>query len=222
MKRIIVVFLMLAAFSYQANAQAKPQAKPAPKAATEPIILIKTDMGDIKVKLYNETPIHRDNFLKLASEGKYDGSIFHRVIPQFMVQGGGKDGGSGDLGSGTLAAEINARFVHTRGALAAARMGDNVNPEKRSSNSQFYIVQGRPFTEADIKAIGQRSGFPYTEQQIAAYVKNGGAPHLDGGYTVFGEVIEGLEVIDKIAAVQRNPQDKPLQDIKMSMKVLKK
>jgi cyclophilin family peptidyl-prolyl cis-trans isomerase len=191
------------------------------KKPSESIVLIQTTMGDIKVKLYNETPIHRDNFLKLASEGKYDGSIFHRIIPQFMIQGGGTASGTKDIGE-TIPAEIKQQFVHTKGALAAARMGDQVNPEKRSSGSQFYIVQGRPYTADDIKTMGKRSGFPYTDEQIEAYVQKGGAPHLDGGYTVFGEVIEGLEVVDKIAAVQRNNQDKPLEDIKMTMKVVKK
>lgn len=187
----------------------------------EAIVLIKTDLGDIKVKLYNKTPIHRDNFLKLASTGKYDGSIFHRVIPQFMIQGGGINGGTQDIGE-PLKAEILQKYIHKRGALAAARMGDNVNPERKSSGSQFYIVQGRKFTAQDIQVMAQRTGFAYTQEQIDEYVKNGGAPHLDGAYTVFGEVIEGMDVVDKIAAVERNAADRPLQDIKMTMKVLKK
>jgi cyclophilin family peptidyl-prolyl cis-trans isomerase len=188
---------------------------------SEPVVLISTEFGDIKVKLYNETPIHRDNFLKLASEGKYNGSIFHRVIPMFMVQGGGIEGGTKDIGE-TIPAEINAKFVHTRGALAAARTGDNVNPERRSSGSQFYIVHGRQFSADNIREQGKRMGFPYTEEQIEAYVKKGGAPHLDGSYTVFGEVIEGMETVDKIAAVERDGRDKPLKDIAMTMKVIKK
>jgi cyclophilin family peptidyl-prolyl cis-trans isomerase len=211
-KALILIIILTSANILFAQKNKKP---------AEPIVLIQTSMGDIKIKLYNETPIHRDNFLKLASEGKYDGSIFHRVIPQFMVQGGGTAGGSKDIGE-TLPAEIKQQFVHTKGALSAARMGDQVNPEKRSSGSQFYIVQGRPFTADDIRTMGKRSGFPYTDEQIEAYVQKGGAPHLDGGYTVFGEVIEGFEVVDKIAAVQRNNQDKPLEDIKMTMKVVKK
>ncbi len=191
------------------------------KEPVEPIILITTEFGNIKVKLYNETPIHRDNFLKLAAEKKYDGSIFHRVIPSFMIQGGGVQDGTKDIGE-TITAEINPKFIHKRGALSAARMGDNVNPMKKSSGSQFYIVQGRAFSKEDIISMGKRSGFPYTEEQINEYIKQGGAPHLDGGYTVFGEVIEGLDVIDKIAAVQRNAADKPLKDIAMTMKVVKK
>lgn len=221
MKKIFVILSLSVISSLSVFSQA-PAQKPAQKSSeAQPVVLIKTDMGDIKVKLYNETPIHRDNFLKLASEGKYDGSIFHRVIPQFMIQGGGTNGGSQSIGE-EIPAEIKPQFIHKRGALAAARMGDNVNPEKKSSGSQFYIVQGRQFTAEDVKAIGQRAGFPYTEAQIQTYVKEGGAPHLDGGYTVFGEVIEGMDVVDKIAAVQRNQMDRPLQDIKMTMKVLKK
>jgi cyclophilin family peptidyl-prolyl cis-trans isomerase len=213
---ILSAIIFISAADFNVFAQEKGAKK-----QVEPIILIKTDLGDIKVKLYNETPIHRDNFLKLASEGKYDGSIFHRIIPQFMVQGGGTNGGTADIGE-TIKAEFTQKYFHKRGALAAARMGDNVNPEKKSSGSQFYIVQGRKFTEQDIQIMSQRTGFAYTKEQIDEYIKNGGAPHLDGAYTVFGEVIEGMDVVDKIAAVERNAADKPLKDIKMTMKVLKK
>jgi cyclophilin family peptidyl-prolyl cis-trans isomerase len=213
---ILIAIILHASLNFKLMAQDKMAKK-----LSEPIVLIKTDLGDIKVKLYNETPIHRDNFLKLASSGKYDGSIFHRVIPQFMIQGGGLNGGTQDIGE-PLKAEILQQFIHKRGALAAARMGDNVNPERKSSGSQFYIVQGRKFTEQDIKLMSQRTGFAYTQEQIEEYIKNGGAPHLDGAYTVFGEVLEGMDVVDKIAAVERNAVDRPLQDIKMTMKVLKK
>ncbi len=216
-KKIILSFIILfSCIKFNVSAQDKVVKK-----QPEPIVLIKTDLGDIKVKLYNETPIHRDNFLKLASNGKYDGSIFHRVIPQFMIQGGGTNGGTQDIGE-QIPAEIRQQFIHKRGALAAARMGDNVNPERKSSGSQFYIVQGRKYTAQDLQMMAQRTGFAYTQEQIDEYVKNGGAPHLDGAYTVFGEVLEGMDVVDKIAAVERNAADKPLQDIKMTMKVLKK
>lgn len=216
-KNIILSAIFLhSLISFNANAQEKVAKK-----QSEPIVLIKTDLGDIKVKLYNETPIHRDNFLKLASEGKYDGSIFHRVIPQFMIQGGGTNGGTQDIGE-PLKAEILQKYIHKRGALAAARLGDNVNPERKSSGSQFYIVQGRKYSAQDLQMMAQRTGFAYTQEQIDEYVKNGGAPHLDGAYTVFGEVLEGMEVVDKIAAVERNAADRPLKDIKMTMKVLKK
>jgi len=213
---ILSAIILQASLNFKLFGQEK-----ASKKQSEPIVLIKTDLGDIKVKLYNETPIHRDNFLKLASSGKYDGSIFHRVIPQFMIQGGGLNGGTQDIGE-PLKAEILPQFIHKRGALAAARMGDHVNPERKSSGSQFYIVQGRKFTEQDLKLMSQRTGFVYSQEQIDEYIKNGGAPHLDGAYTVFGEVIEGMDVVDKIASVERNAADRPLQDIKMTMKVLKK
>ncbi|MBA3901607.1 MAG: peptidylprolyl isomerase [Bacteroidetes bacterium] len=219
MKKIIALLSISLITSFAAFSQDKAQ-KTTSKNASGTIVLIKTDLGDIKVKLFNETPIHRDNFIKLASEGKYDGSIFHRVIPQFMIQGGGTNSGTQSIGE-EIPAEIKTKYIHKRGALAAARMGDDVNPMKKSSGSQFYIVQGRTFTEQDVKAIGQRAGFPYSEEQIQTYIKEGGAPHLDGGYTVFGEVIEGMDVVDKIAAAQAN-NTRPIQEIKMTVKILKK
>jgi cyclophilin family peptidyl-prolyl cis-trans isomerase len=223
MKKLFFIISILLVNNFGASAQtpaAKASPKATPKSNSGAIVLIKTDLGDIKLKLFNETPIHRDNFLKLAEEGKYDGSIFHRVIPQFMIQGGGTNGGMQSIGE-EIPAEISTKFIHKRGALAAARMGDDVNPLKKSSGSQFYIVHGRTFSEQDIKAMGQRGGFPHTEEQIQAYVKEGGAPHLDGGYTVFGEVIEGMDVVDKIAATQTS-NTRPVQEIKMTVKVIKK
>ena len=211
MKKIIFIIVVLLIATFQVFAQKNK----------EKMVEITTDLGTIKVKLYNVTPIHRDNFIKLASEGKYDGSIFHRVIPQFMIQGGGSAGGTSDIGT-PIQAEIIPGLIHKKGALAAARMPDNVNPEKKSSGSQFYIVQGKTFTASDMEIVSQRNGIPYTKEQIEAYGTVGGAPHLDGGYTVFREVVEGMDVIDKIAAVERNPMDKPLKDIKMTMKVVKK
>ncbi len=185
----------------------------------ETIVVVSTDLGDIKLKLYNETAKHRDNFISLVKENKYDSSIFHRIIPQFMIQGGGGSNGGSDLAE-TTEAEILPKFVHTRGALAAARMGDNVNPERRSSGSQFYIVQGRVFSANDLDFISSKTGFAYSEDQKQAYLKDGGAPHLDGAYTVFGQVIEGMEVVDKIASQERDQMDKPLKDIKMTVRIL--
>jgi cyclophilin family peptidyl-prolyl cis-trans isomerase len=221
MKKAIAIILVCLSFNAFSQATGKkPNTQTPSKSKSAAIVLIKTDLGDIKIKLYNETPIHRDNFLKLASEGKYDGSIFHRVIPQFMIQGGGTNAGTQSIGE-EIPAEISTKYIHKRGALAAARMGDDVNPLKKSSGSQFYIVHGRTFPEQDVKNMGQRGGFPYTEEQIQTYVKEGGAPHLDGGYTVFGEVIEGMDVVDKIAAAPTN-NTRPVQEIKMTVKVLKK
>jgi peptidyl-prolyl cis-trans isomerase B (cyclophilin B) len=188
---------------------------------SEPIVQISTTFGDIKIKLYNETPLHRDNFLELAKSGKYDGSVFHRVIRNFMIQGGG----SADLqtidGRPMIPAEFNPKFIHKKGALAAARTGDNVNPQRMSSGSQFYIVQGQKYPVDRVTQMSQRSGVQYTEEQKQVYADLGGTPHLDMQYTVFGEVIEGLDVVDKIAAVQVHQADRPVEDIIMKVTILK-
>ncbi len=187
----------------------------------EPVVVISTTYGDIKCKLYNETPLHRDNFLELAKEGKYDGSKFHRVINRFMIQGGG----TADLqtidGRPMIPAEFNSKFIHKKGALAAARTGDHVNPQRMSSGSQFYIVQGQKYPVDRVTQMSQRSGVTYTEEQKKTYEEIGGTPHLDMQYTVFGEVIEGLDVIDKIAEVKTHNADMPVEDIIMTVKVLK-
>lgn len=233
----------------------------------------------MKVLLYNETPQHRDNFLKLVKQGFYNGLLFHRVIPEFMIQGGdpqSRDAEPGQmLGNGgpgyTLPAEFKPDFFHKKGALAAARLGDQANPEKRSSGSQFYIVEGKVFTpqaldsletmqtqreaqdiyhqlfmkKADSVRILQEQGkqieyadlldrlekqaqdsaalhpFHFAKQQRETYTAIGGVPHLDGNYTVFGEVIEGLNVIDSIAHVKTDDHDRPVKDVKMTMKILK-
>lgn len=188
---------------------------------SEAVVQISTTYGDIKLKLYNETPLHRDNFLELARDGKYNGSKFHRVINKFMIQGGG----SSDLqtidGRPMIPAEILPQFIHKKGALAAARTGDHINPERKSSGSQFYIVQGQTYPVERVTQMSQRSGVQYTEEQKQTYAQVGGTPHLDMQYTVFGEVIEGLEVVDKIAAVQTYQADRPVEDIIMSVKVLR-
>ena len=243
-----------------------------------PIVLISTQFGDMKVALYNETPKHRDNFLKLAKAGYYNGVLFHRVIKDFMIQGGDPDTRNAtpgqQLGNGgpgyEIDSEINSKLLHKKGALAAAREGDQINPLKKSSGSQFYIVQGIVFPANDLPALEakgnekltqsmmrqlmrenedslkfyQKSGnqiamallgerlqneamakakqtpFKLTEEQKKVYTTLGGTPHLDGGYTVFGEVIEGLSVIDSIAAQPTGPNDRPVKDIKMEIKVL--
>jgi len=179
-------------------------------------VLIHTDLGDIKIALYNDTPQHRDNFIKLAKEGFYDGSIFHRVIKGFMIQGGGAPEGKEGT-SYLIPAELLPNHIHKKGALAAARTN---NPKKESSGSQFYIVQGEKVSSEQLNQFDSRRLVKYTPEQRATYMSVGGTPFLDSDYTVFGEVIEGLDVVDKIAAVQTAPGDKPLKDIKMSMKVL--
>lgn len=201
------------------------------------MVVISTDYGDMTVMLYDDTPIHKANFLKLAKEGFYDELLFHRVIRGFMVQGGDpnskdakKNARLGNGGPGyTLPAEINTYRIHKRGALAAARQGDQVNPNRESSGSQFYIVQGKTLTPSELEGIESRrnmqspdDAFEYSEDQIEVYGEKGGTPHLDGAYTVFGEVVEGLDIIDSIAAQPVNPQSRPITDIKMSMKIVKK
>ena len=182
-------------------------------------VLIHTDLGDIKVALYNDTPKHRDNFVKLVKTGFYNGSIFHRVIKGFMVQGGGAPAGLPEM-SDRVPAEFVPAHIHKKGALAAARQGDQVNPKKESSGSQFYIVQGSPVTAQQLDQFDQKRTVKYTPEQRKTYTTIGGTPFLDGDYTVFGEVIEGLDVIDKSAAVKTGGGDKPVKDIKMTVKVL--
>jgi peptidyl-prolyl cis-trans isomerase B (cyclophilin B) len=183
--------------------------------------IIHTDYGDMKGILYNETPKHRDNFVKLVKQGYYDGLLFHRVINGFMIQGGDPDSKNAKpgqrLGSGgpgyTVPAEFNAKLIHKKGALSAARQGDQVNPSKASSGSQFYIVQGKKANPGQLSAN-------YTVEQKKIYETIGGTPFLDMQYTVYGEITEGLDVIDKIAAVEKDASDRPLKDVKMTIKII--
>ncbi len=192
------------------------------------LILIETDYGNMTIALLDSTPKHKENFLKLANEGFYDGTLFHRVINGFMIQGGDPQSigapANKPLGAGgpgyTLDAEIGA--YHFKGAIAAARRGGPGNPEKRSSGSQFYIVHGKPVTEGQLTSMAQMKNITYSTEDIAKYTKLGGTPFLDDDYTVFGEVIEGMEVIDKIAAVQTAPGDRPVKDVAMKVSVIKK
>jgi cyclophilin family peptidyl-prolyl cis-trans isomerase len=242
---------------------------------------IVTEFGTIKIKLYNETPLHRDNFIKLTKEGFYTDLLFHRVINRFMIQGGDPDSknaepgkllGNGDLGY-TIPAEFNPKFYHHRGVLAAAREGDQVNPEKKSSACQFYLMQGRVFRQGEldslqaklentrkmnlmqtkIKAIEpelnqltaegkqneinarinvvreavdienkQLPPIRFSDEQKKAYTTIGGYPSLDNNYTIFGEVIEGMEVIDQIAQQPTDKNNRPLKDIKFTISKIKK
>ena len=242
-------------------------------------VKIQTTLGDIVVKLYDETPLHRDNFIKLAQEGYYNGTIFHRVIKDFMIQGGDPDSKnptpSGRYGTGgpdyTIEAEIKPGIYHKRGALAAARQGDEVNPERRSSGSQFYIVWGQTYKAGQIgqldkqmemqaqqqilnklamehraeilqlrknrdqeglmelqndliaqtKAIAKEQGIGgLTPEQKEIYTTLGGTPHLDGQYTVFGEVVEGLDIVEKIQNSATRPGDRPKEDIFMNVSII--
>ncbi len=182
-------------------------------------ILISTEYGDMTAILYNETPQHRDNFVKITKEGWYDDSPFHRIIKQFMIQGGMNADGRRDPGY-TVPAEFVPEYCHKKGALAAARMADNVNPQKASSGSQFYIVEGKPVSDTDLNNLETRSGVTYSDEQREVYKTVGGTPFLDQNYTVYGEVIEGLEVIDKLAAVETAPGDKPVKDVTMKITIL--
>ncbi len=266
MKRYI--FITIIAFATIFTAFANPK-------AGRRLVKLETNKGTIVVALYNETPLHRDNFLKLTKRNFFDGTLFHRVINDFMIQGGDPDSkyarkgealGNGGPGY-DIKAEIRKGLIHKKGALAAAREGDNVNPERKSAGSQFYLVKGKVFsleelanrertknaklrsstiakfkreykTQIDslikqqrltkdtiplakfianlndqIDTIVAKKGFHFTEQQKQAYSTIGGVPHLDGGYTVFGEIVKGLEVVDKISATPTDKNDRPLEDI---------
>lgn len=207
-----------------------------PQEVSNQYVLLTTEFGEMKILLYDSTPVHRDNFLKLVKENFYDSLLFHRVIPQFMFQGGDPQSknaapetilGGGELDY-DLPAELN-RGIHKKGALAAARLNDQVNPERRSSACQFFIVQGasqKPdgtplWDDSVLNMIQERGQYRYTPDQIQAYKTIGGRPDLDGLYTVFGEVVEGLDVIDKIIAQPTGPGDRPLSDIRMTIKMWK-
>jgi cyclophilin family peptidyl-prolyl cis-trans isomerase len=210
MKKIIslsVILLMFAGFGFSQSTK----------------VIIETTKGTITVMLYDETPVHRDNFIKLAESGFYEGVLFHRVINTFMVQGGdpeSKDAPEGKaLGNGgpgyTLPAEIVPKYFHKKGALAAARTGDQTNPQRRSSGSQFYIVQGKTYTDMQMDSMERQMFTTFSDAQRDAYATVGGVPHLDAQYTVFGEVIEGLEIVDLIAGVETGKNDRPVEDVKV-------
>lgn len=206
MKKFLLFLLPLFLFSFD-----KPKEKVY-------LVALTTKFGVITLRLYNETPKHRDNFLKLTREGFYNGTLFHRVIKDFMIQGGDPDSknakpdqalGNGDVGY-RIPAEFNTNLFHKKGALAAAR--DN-NPEKASSGCQFYIVQGKKFTDADLDNLEQKMKVKLSAAQREAYKAIGGTPHLDRNYTVYGEVVSGLEHVDEIAAVKTGAGDRPLEDV---------
>jgi cyclophilin family peptidyl-prolyl cis-trans isomerase len=213
------VFTLLLFFSLFTASAARP---------THRYVRIKTDLGECIIMLYNKTPGHRDNFIKLAKSGFYDGVLFHRVIKAFMIQGGdpdsktaapGKELGSGDV-KYTIPAEIRDSLFHKKGVLGAAR--DN-NPEMASSGSQFYIVQGKKFTDPELDSLEvKRLHFKLPLWEREVYKSIGGSPHLDTKYTVYGEVVRGLPMVDAIAIVQTNEKDRPLTDVKMTVTVLKR
>lgn len=273
MKKLVFIFVFAGLFVNMSCGQTENNKQ-------EKIVQIETEFGTIKMKLFNETPLHRDNFIKLTKEGFYTDLLFHRVIQGFMVQGGdpnsnnaepGKMLGSGDLGY-TIPSEINPKFFHRRGILAAARQGDQTNPEKRSSASQFYILQGKVFRSGELDSLQMKleesrkmsmmqirvkaiepelnklsnegkkeelmarinairdtvaveaAKLPpirFSEEQKKAYTTDGGYPSLDNNYTIFGEVIEGMDVIDKIAEQPTDQNNRPQKDIKFSITLIK-
>jgi cyclophilin family peptidyl-prolyl cis-trans isomerase len=190
----------------------------------EKTLIITTKFGTIKVRLYNETPQHRDNYVKLAQEHFFDSLLFHRVIKGFMIQGGDPDSKHAkpgeQLGEGglkyTIPAEIQPNLFHKCGVIAAAR--DN-NPQKASSSCQFYIAVGKVYTDAQLDQMEQQMGKKFTDEQRKAYTTIGGIPHLDGSYTVFGEVYEGMNVVDSIIKQPTDHNDRPLTDIRMEIKL---
>lgn len=247
-KKIVLIAALLAGGLFLGSdvfAQAKkaPVKKPVPrktavKPATAPAakkmvpgtrVKITTDSGVIVVRLYDKTPQHRDNFIKLANEHFFDSLLFHRVINQFMIQGGdpqsknavqGSMLGSGDVGY-TIPAEFDTNYFHKKGALAAARQGDQVNPQKASSGCQFYIVQGRKYGDGELNMMEMQMGRKFSPAKRKIYSTVGGTPFLDMNYTVFGEVESGLDVIDRIASMPGDAYNRPLTDIRMKVEVMK-
>lgn len=210
MKKIILAALVLIGLTCQAQKATEK----------ETIVVIKTNYGTIKAKLYNDTPLHRDNFIKLVNEGWYNNSPFHRIIKNFMIQGGQNADGRLDPGY-KVPAEIKSNHFHKKGALCAARQPDQVNPKKASSGSQFYIVQGQKYDDQTLDMYEDRMGKVIGAKQRQAYKTVGGTPHLDGDYTVFGEVIEGMDVVEKIAAVKTGRMDAPIEAVTMTIEIEK-
>jgi len=185
------------------------------------VVRITTTEGEVLVSLYSKTPIHRSNFKRLANEGFYDSTSFHRIISEFMIQGGdpkskpsskSKRVGSGGPGY-TLQAELKTGYIHKKGALAAARDPDDINPSKRSNGSQFYIVVGRKYPRKYLTKFEEENGVTYSEEDKLDYERLGGTPHLDGNYTVFGEVIKGMDIVEKISNVKTGKADRPIEPV---------
>lgn len=272
MKKIVLILLTI---SFCGLIACKTGTKKGEDMDKETLVKIETTTGDIKVKLYNETPKHRDNFIKLVKDGMYEGTLFHRVIKDFMIQAGDPDSknapkgkmlGAGDVGYTIPAEFVYPKFFHKKGALSAARQGDNVNPKKESSGCQFYIVTGKVYNDSTLLSMesqmnenkinvifntlaqkhmkeiykmrkandedglydlqeklfaeaqeiaAKQPEFHFTPEQIEAYTTVGGTPHLDGEYTVFGEVVEGMDVVDKIQQVKTDRSDRPEEDVKI-------
>lgn len=274
MKKILIIMLipvfLLSCKSEESDSRKEEQTVSYEEMLKSNLVLIETEFGNIKIRLYDKTPKHKENFIKLAADSFYNGLLFHRVINEFMIQGGDPDSKNAapgiKLGEGGPGYQIPAKFndslFHKKGVIAAAREGDQLNPEKKSSGSQFYIVQGKIYTDekldnleiqqsigpylnahpklqnivAELKKQNDKAGFDQLVEDIQkkkdfeiikipefkrkAYKEIGGTPFLDNNYTVFGEVVEGLEVLDKIAVVVTGPNNRPVNDVKMTVKVI--
>jgi cyclophilin family peptidyl-prolyl cis-trans isomerase len=250
MKRIVLLALVFVFSAFAASAQVKKAVvkKPVKAIVKKPVtgvkkpikftppkievdnstkVRITTDLGEIVVKLYDSTPLHKANFLKLVEQKFYDSLLFHRVISSFMIQGGdptskfsqpGEILGNGGADMQRIPAEFRPELIHLKGALAAARDG---NPEKASSACQFYLVQGKILTDSELDMMQQRNNIKYTPEQRAAYKTYGGTAFLDQNYTVFGMIVSGMEVVDKISSLPKNAMDRPNQDIRMKMEIIK-
>lgn len=278
-KNIIILLTILVAGATACQSGKKKNVNPM-EDQKETVVKIETTMGDIKVKLYNETPLHRDNFIKLVKAGTYEGTLFHRVIKDFMIQAGDPDSrnaakgrmlGSGDVGYTIPAEFVYPEYFHKKGVLSAARQGDQVNPQKESSGCQFYIVTGRVYNDSTLLSMEQSKNrnklntvfnalaqkhakeiekmrkendeeglyslqdkllaeaeaeaarqpdFRFTPEQVRAYTTVGGTPHLDNDYTVFGEVIEGMDVVDAIQKITTDRNDRPEEDVKIKNAVV--
>lgn len=224
MKKLLFFLFTLALFSFDTPSPNK-------------IVVINTSYGKIKIWLYEKTPLHRDNFLKLAGEGYFDNTLFHRVIRNFVIQGGDPDSKTAKpgqmLGDGgpayTIPFEYVPEYIHKRGVVGMGRENDDINPAMASAGSQFYIVQGKKFTDAGLDTVYKKvmrhhkdcKSWEFSKRQRRIYKKDGGIPHLDGFYTVFGEVVSGMDVVDKIAAVKTDGNDRPVVDIPMKIRILK-
>jgi len=228
----LVIFISIV---YGSEAQKKKKLNPVPVTPAQPIankapvrIRLITDSGVMIIRLYDSTPLHRDNFAKLVRQHYFDSLMFHRVIRDFMIQGGDPDSKNAppgvELGNGgpgyTIPAEFDTSLFHKKGVIAAAREGDAVNPLKASSGSQFYIVQGRKYSDAEMNAIENAKNIRISENHRLVYRTVGGTPFLDMNYTVFGEVESGIEVVDKIAAAAKDLNNRPLQDIRMKIEII--